>query len=85
MPIKALRPRYQEGYLVGKYPFRPIKTQGDDLANRMVAKFFVDNSDGKFWDTFFLPMPNEVIYPENDEVGVELNKIKLEFNKKYHC
>ncbi|MDP3445096.1 MAG: FRG domain-containing protein, partial [Ignavibacteria bacterium] len=84
VPIKAIRPRYQEGYLVGKYPIRPTKTNGDDLANRMVAKFEVDNSNGKFWDEYFLPMPDEILYPTNDEVESSLLKIKNEFKKKYY-
>ncbi len=84
VPVKALRPRYQEGYLVGKYPIRPTKTNGDDLANRMVAKFFVDNTDGKFWDKYFQPMPKEILYPEQDEVEESLLKVRASFDKKYH-
>jgi hypothetical protein len=51
--IKAIRPRYQEGFLVGNFPIRPTKTNGDDLANRMVAKFLIDNTKGNFWDDYF--------------------------------
>lgn len=75
-PIKALRPRYQEGYLVGKYPFQPTKTNSDDLANRLVAKFYLDNSKNDFWDKFFLPMPEEILFPSDDEVQIELLKLK---------
>ena len=84
VPVKAIRPRYQEGYLVGKYPIRPTKTNGDDLANRMVAKFAIDNSDGKFWDKYFQPMPDEILYPKNDEVENSLIQIKKEYKKKYN-
>ncbi len=84
VPVKALRPRYQEGYLVGKYPIRPTKTNSDDLANRMVAKFLVDNADGKFWDKYFQPMPNEILYPESDEVEESMIKMKAAFDKKYN-
>ncbi len=83
-PVNALRPRYQEGYLVGKYPIRPTKTQGDDLANRMVAKFLIDNTGGKFWDKYFQPMPEEILFPENDKVQTELLKAKKEFKEKYY-
>lgn len=79
----AIRPRYQEGFLVGKYPIRPTKTNGDDLANRMVAKFLVDNTNGDFWDKYFQPMPDEVLYPKDDEVEKRLIQIKHEFEKKY--
>jgi hypothetical protein len=80
----AIRPRYQEGFLVGKYPIIATKTNGDDLANRMVAKFLVDNTNGDFWDTYFLPMPDEILYPQNDEIEKQLLKAKIEFEKKYY-
>ncbi len=83
MPEKAIRPRYQEGFLVGKYPIRPTKTNDDDLANRMVAKFYVDNHDGSFWDPHFQPIPDEVLYPENDEVETELLKMKEKYKKNH--
>jgi len=82
-PAKALRPRYQEGYLVGKYPIMPTKTGGDNIARRLVAKFKLDNSDGRFWDESFKPMPHEVLYPPNDPTETELQKIKEEFSKLY--
>ncbi|MRG45355.1 FRG domain-containing protein [Chitinophaga sp. SYP-B3965] len=82
VPVGALRPRYQEGYLVGKYPIRPSKTNEDDLANRMVAKFLVDNSDGKFWDKYFQPMPEEILYPKNDKIEAQLLKIKAKYLKR---
>jgi hypothetical protein len=81
--VSAKRPRYQEGYLVGKFPIKPTKTNGDDLANRMVAKFLVDNSNGKFWDKYFQPMPEEVLYPEQDETKKELLKVKGTFQSLY--
>lgn len=80
---KAIRPRYQEGFLVGKYPIRPTKSNSDDLANRMVAKFFVDNTKGNFWDPHFPPMPDEVLYPPNDEIEKKLLEFKAKFEKKY--
>ena len=83
VPISAKRPRYQEGFLVGKYPIRPTKNNSDDLANRMVAKFLVDNTDGKFWDKSFQPMPEDVLYPENDEIEQSLLKAKEKFDEKY--
>lgn len=83
-PIDALRPRYQEGFLVGKYPIKPTKTEGDDLSNRMVAKFFIDNSNNNFWDKYFLPMPDEVLYPENDRVEKNLKEMKNIFNRDHY-
>ena len=83
VPVNALRPRYQEGYLVGKYPVLPTKSNDDNLANRMVAKFFVDNTNGDFWDDFFLPMPNELLYPPMDEIEKELLLAKKMFNQNH--
>jgi len=83
VPTNAIRPRYQEGFLVGKYPIRPTKINGDDLANRMVAKFLVDNSYGDFWDKSFQPMPDEVLYPENDEIEKTLLNAKKKLEEKY--
>jgi hypothetical protein len=82
VPVKAIRPRYQEGYLVGKYPIRPTKTNGDDLSNRLVAKFHIDNSSGNFWNKYFQPMPEQILYPKNDEVEKELLHAKKEFMKR---
>jgi hypothetical protein len=74
VPVTALRPRYQEGYLVGKFPFISEKTQDDDLANRMVAKFCVDNSSGKFWDKDFTKMQVDVLYPKDDPIEKRIKK-----------
>jgi hypothetical protein len=79
VPPEALRPRFQEGFLVGKFPIRPTKENGDDLANRMVAKFLLDNSHGKFWDQYFQPMPDDVLYPSNDEIELGLLSAKDKF------
>ncbi|MDN3588067.1 FRG domain-containing protein [Pedobacter aquatilis] len=81
LQTSALRPRYQEGFLVGKYPILPKKTGGDDLANRLVGKFFLDNTDGKFWDPDFPPMPDGVLYPKNDNIEIELKKAREIFQK----
>lgn len=84
VPANAIRPRYQEGYLVGKYPITATKSNFDNLANRLVAKFKVDNTEGNFWDKYFQPMPMEVMFPENDEIELELQRAKKAFNDKYY-
>lgn len=76
----ALRPRYQEGYLVGKFPFTNRKDIGDNLANRLIAKFELDNSSNNFWDQYFLPMPEEVLFPLDDIVEQNLKDLKTEFD-----
>jgi hypothetical protein len=82
-PVDALRPRYQEGYLVGKYPFFPVKESTDNLARRLVAKFYLDNTAGTFWDPDFQPMPEVVLFPKNDHLEKELQKAKKSFLEKY--
>jgi len=81
--INALRPRYQEGYLVGNFPFRKTKNVGDDLSNRMIAKFHIDNTKNQFWDEHFLPMPKEVLFPPNDTIEKQLKNQLKEFEQKY--
>lgn len=82
VPVNAIRPRYQEGYLVGKFPFSNTKSVSDDLSNRMIAKFKLDNSSGNFWDKYFQPMPEEVLFPKNDKIELELKTLKAEFDSK---
>lgn len=83
-PVKALRPRFQEGYLVGKYPYSPSKEGEDNLARRLVAKFRLENYSGNFWDKDFLAMPEDVLYPKEDKVEVQLKKKEEKFIKKYY-
>jgi hypothetical protein len=83
-PVEALRPRYQEGYLVGKYPFYPAKEGADNLARRLVAKFYLDNNTGTFWDSDFQPIPEDVLFPKNDKIELELKRAKNAFFAKYH-
>ena len=75
----ALRPRYQEGYLVGKFPFSDIKESDDDLSNRMIAKFIVDDTNNDFWDEHFLPMPEEVLFPQVDAFESKLKQLFEDF------
>ncbi|MBQ4279219.1 MAG: FRG domain-containing protein [Rikenellaceae bacterium] len=71
-PVEAKRPRYQEGYLVGKFPYNMRKEGEDNLARRLVAKFCLDNTDGTFWDEHFSPMPDEVLFPADDPIEQRL-------------
>ncbi len=81
-PVEARRPRYQEGYLVGNFPIRPTKDASDNLAQRLVAKFYIDNKDGEFWDKDFQSMPEDVLFPKHDQVKIDLKTIKERFIKK---
>jgi hypothetical protein len=81
-PPSARRPRYQEGFLVGRYPFSPYKAIGDNLAIRMLAKFYLDNSDENFWDGLFNPLPKQLLFPEEDETMSVLSKKYQAFKNK---
>ncbi len=74
-PPHALRPHYQEGYLVGKLPFNQTKEAGDNLVRRLIGKYYLDNSDGKFWDRKFPAIPEDVLFPERDPFGDDLSEI----------
>jgi hypothetical protein len=81
-PSDALRPRYQEGFLVGRFPFSPYKAAGDNLATRMLAKFLLDNSDNHFWDNLFKPLSDELLFPSKDQKMIELEKLFQEHKFK---
>lgn len=74
-PPHALRPHYQEGYLAGKLPFNQTKEAGDNLARRLIGKYYLDNSDGKFWDKEFPAIPEDALFPKRDPFGVDLSGI----------
>ncbi len=81
-PADALRPRYQEGFLVGRFPFSPYKAEGDNLATRMLAKFYLDNSDNHFWDNLFKPLSEKLLFPPKDQKMIELEKRFQDFKTK---
>lgn len=80
----ALRPRYQEGFLVGRLPFTPIKEVGDNLAKRLIGKFLLDDSEGSFWDDIFKPYPKELLFPEGDAQKDKITGLYSKFLKQEH-
>jgi len=75
-PPNALRPYYQEGYLVGTFPTTELKarTRSLDVANRLVAKFQIPKKG--FWDNHFTEIPELALFPKNDEMNEIVNRIK---------
>ena len=80
-PPQALRPYFQEGYLVGTDDITNeyINKRELDLNNRLIAKFEIPNSD-IFWGKEFDKIPNSALYPKNDtiekickEIGIDLS------------
>jgi hypothetical protein len=75
-PPNALRPYYQEGYLVGTFPTIEVKarTPSLDVANRLVAKFQIPKR--RFWDKHFTEIPELALFPKNDEMYKIATEIK---------
>ena len=76
-PPQALRPYFQEGFLVGTTDITDEyeKKQELDLNNRLIAKFEIPNSD-TFWDESFNKIPEDALYPKNDTIENMCNEIK---------
>jgi hypothetical protein len=74
-PYRALRPHFQEGYLVGRYPWNATKDAGDNAAHRLVAKLHLDDTRGRFWSRGFAPVPTEALLPADDPFGKELGSL----------
>lgn len=68
-PPTALRPYFQEGYLISTDGVTDNydKKSELDFTNRLVAKFEIPN-DISFWGKDFNAIPNNLLYPDNDPV-----------------
>lgn len=78
-PPQALRPYFQEGYLVGTDDVTNDYTNKSelDLNNRLIAKFEIPNND-KFWGTHFNRIPKTALYPNKDIINSICKEIRLE-------
>jgi FRG domain len=82
-PFEAVRPHFQEGYLVGKYPIANagargvVKEKSDNAASRLVAKLILDDRDGGFFGRGFPRVPASTLLPPKDPFGDKLRKIVL--------
>jgi hypothetical protein len=67
MPPQALRPYFQEGFLVGTDDITNEYERKEelDLNNRLIAKFEIPNHN-LFWGKSFDRIPKNALYPEND-------------------
>lgn len=81
MPPQALRPYFQEGFLVGTDDItNEYENKGElDLNNRLIAKFEISNND-KFWGKEFDRIPKNALYPNNDTIEKICSKIGQELN-----
>lgn len=78
-PPQALRPYFQEGFLVGTEDItNEYENKGElDLNNRLIAKFEIPNNDS-FWGKYFDKIPENALYPKNDKIEEICKEIELE-------
>ncbi|QFU75924.1 FRG domain-containing protein [Halioglobus maricola] len=77
-PYSALRPHFQEGYLVGSFPIRTERKQASlDLGVRLVAKLAIPKA--RFWGADFDAIPHQALYPKNDEIKAICEMVQTEF------
>ena len=74
-PPVALRPYYQESYLVGTFPTTIItrRTVQYDVSRRLLAKYEIIKE--RFWDNDFQEIPKDALFPKNDEMEKVAAKI----------
>ncbi len=66
-PSEALRPHFQEGFLVGTFPSRVRRKQPSlDFGRRLVAKIEIPKKG--FWGKAFHAIPKKALYPDGDEM-----------------
>ena len=80
-PPTALRPYFQEGYLVGTDDITSsyYRKRELDLNNRLIAKFEIPNTD-EFWGEFFNKIPQDALYPKHDQIEEICRQVKKELN-----
>lgn len=78
-PPQALRPYYQEGFLIGEDEFSETYTNKDelDLNNRLVAKFKFKNTK-EFWGDSEKALTREDLYPKDDEIEALCKEVSNE-------
>ena len=76
-PPMALRPNFQEGYLAGTMDItRDYADKSElDFNNRLIAKFSIPN-DRSFWGKDFNPIPEQLLFPPNDNMAEIGDRIK---------
>lgn len=79
-PPDALRPYFQEGYLIGSFPSSALRSSGYDVAKRIIAKFQIDRKN--FMSNGFLPIDHDELFPIIDSMKQKCENIKAQLEKK---
>jgi hypothetical protein len=76
-PPTALRPYFQEGYLIGTDDItNNYESKSElDFNNRLIAKFMIPNNSS-FWGNGFNKIPKNSLYPDNDPIFDLCKQIK---------
>ncbi len=82
-PPDALRPYYQDGYLLGT---DDITTEYEsktelDFKNRLIAKFEIPVTK-RFWGNGFSSIPESVLYPGRDRIRSLCNELKIDLDRE---
>lgn len=80
-PPIAMRPHFQEGFLVGTFPaYKPSKKRiRFDVSRRLVAKFELVKK--KFWDNDFQEIPDEALFPSRDKMKDITDKLHIQLKQ----
>lgn len=74
-PSNALRPHFQEGFLVGTFPSRVKRKRSSlDFGRRLVAKIKIPKKS--FWDGTFHAIPDDALCPKDDNMESLCSEIK---------
>jgi len=76
-PPEALRPYFQEGYLIGTSDVtnEVVNPKELDLSNRIIAKFRIPKNN--FWDRKYSSLPKIALYPEKDKINKLCSRLNL--------
>jgi hypothetical protein len=72
-PPSALRPNYQDGYLIGEYPTITLEAKREyqraelDFSRRLICKFRLPPAKN-FWSKDFQPIPRAALYPNDRDM-----------------
>lgn len=83
-PPVAMRPHFQEGYLVGTWPTDTRHSVGIsptrfDLSRRLVAKFELVRK--AFWGNHFREIPDEALVPDKDKMTGVTDDIRTQLKQ----
>lgn len=78
-PPEALRPHFQEGYLVGTdgIDYQSVDKIKYDFNRRILAKYKLPDATS-FWSDGFSALPSETLYPSNDPIASICEQINEE-------